>query len=87
MEESSKKRGKPLKWILLVVVTLAVLAAAAWFLAFRMNRFSLELELTGKPKLFFGRKLPVEFFCFRFVYKISVGRFINSRNPVKEALL
>lgn len=51
MEESSKKRGRPLLWALIVILTLAVLAAAAWFVAFRVNRFSLELALTGEPKI------------------------------------
>ena len=51
MEESSKKRGRPLLWALIVILTLAVLAAAAWFVVFRVNRFSLELALTGEPKI------------------------------------
>ncbi len=51
MEESSKKRGRPLMWVLIVILTLAVLAAAAWFVLFHVNRFSLELALTGEPKL------------------------------------
>ena len=51
MEKSSKKRGRPLLWALVVILTLAVLAAAAWFVAFRVNRFSLELALTGEPKI------------------------------------
>lgn len=51
MEESSKKRGRPLRWFLIGAVTLGVLALAAWFVVFRVNRFSLELVLTGEPKL------------------------------------
>lgn len=51
MEESSKKRGRPLHWFLIGAVTLGVLALAAWFVVFRVNRFSLELVLTGEPKL------------------------------------
>lgn len=51
MEESSKKRGGPLRWFLIGAVTLGVLALAAWFVVFRVNRFSLELVLTGEPKL------------------------------------
>ena len=51
MEESSKKRGRPLLWFLIGAVTLGVLALAAWFVVFRVNRFSLELVLTGEPKL------------------------------------
>ena len=51
MEESSKKRGRQLMWVLILILTLAALAAAAWFVAFRVNRFSLELALTGEPKL------------------------------------
>ena len=51
MEESSKKRGRPLRCFLIGAVTLGVLALAAWFVVFRVNRFSLELVLTGEPKL------------------------------------
>ena len=51
MEESSKKRGRPLRWFLIGAVTLGVLALAAWFVVFRVNRFSLELVLPGEPKL------------------------------------
>ena len=51
MEESSKKRGRPLRWFLIGTATLAVLALAAWFVVFRVNQFSLELVLTGEPKL------------------------------------
>lgn len=51
MEDSSKKRGRPLRWFLIGAVTLGVLALAAWFVVFRVNRFSLELVLTGEPKL------------------------------------
>ena len=51
MEESSKKHGRPLLWVLTAILTLGVLAAAAWFTIFRVNRFSLELVLTGEPKV------------------------------------
>lgn len=53
MEESSeqKKTGRPLRWVLAVLLILAVLAAAGWFVAFRVNHFSLELVLTGEPKI------------------------------------
>ena len=51
MEESSKKRGRPLRWFLIGAVTLGVLALAAWFVVFRVNRFSLELVLTGEPNM------------------------------------
>ena len=51
MEESSKKRGRPLRWFLIGAVTLGVLALAAWFVVFRVNRFSLELVLTGEPSI------------------------------------
>ena len=36
MEESSKKRGRPLRWFLIGAVTLGVLALAAWFVVFRV---------------------------------------------------
>ena len=51
MEGSSKKRGRPLLWVLIGVLILGVLAVAAWLVVFRVNRFSLELVLTGKPKV------------------------------------
>ena len=51
MEESSKKKVGPLKWVLIAAAALVVLAAAAWFTVFRVNRFSLELVLTGEPKM------------------------------------
>ena len=51
MEESSKKRGRLWLWVLIAVLTLGVLAAAAWFVVFRVNRFSLELVLTGEPSI------------------------------------
>ncbi len=51
MEESSKKRGRPLRWFLIGAVTLGVLALAAWFVVFRVNQFSLELVLTGEPNM------------------------------------
>ena len=51
MEESSKKKVGPLKWALIAAAVLVVLAAVAWFTVFRVNQFSLELVLTGEPKL------------------------------------
>ena len=51
MEESSKKKVGPLKWVLIAAAVLVVLAAAAWFTVFRVNQFSLELVLTGEPKM------------------------------------
>ena len=51
MEESSKKKVGPLKWVLIAAAALVVLAAAAWFTVFRVNQFSLELALTGEPKI------------------------------------
>ena len=51
MEKSSKKRGRLWLWVLIAVLTLGVLAAAAWFVVFRVNRFSLELVLTGEPSI------------------------------------
>ena len=51
MEESSKKKVGPLKWVLIAAAVLVVLAAAAWFTVFRVNQFSLELVLTGEPNM------------------------------------
>lgn len=51
MEESSKKKVGPLKWVLTAAAVLVVLAAAAWFTVFRVNQFSLELVLTGEPNM------------------------------------
>ena len=51
MEESSKKKVRPLTLVLIVAAVLAVLAAAAWFTVFRVNQFSLELVLTAEPKM------------------------------------
>ena len=51
MEKSSKKRGRLWLWVLIAVITLGVLAAAAWSVVFRVNRFSLELVLTGEPSI------------------------------------
>ena len=51
MEKTSKKRGRPWLWVLTAIGVLALLAAAAWFAVFRVNHFSLELVLTGEPKM------------------------------------
>ena len=51
MEESSKKKVGPIKWVLITIAALGVLAAAAWFTVFRVNQFSLELVLTGEPNM------------------------------------
>lgn len=51
MEETSKKRGRSWLWVLTAIGVLALLAAAAWFAVFRVNHFSLELVLTGEPKM------------------------------------
>ncbi|MDO5545376.1 MAG: polysaccharide deacetylase family protein [Eubacteriales bacterium] len=51
MEETSKKRGRPWLWVLIALLAIGVLAAAAWFVTFRVNHFSLELALTGDPKV------------------------------------
>ena len=51
MEESSKKKVGPLKWVLIAAAVLVVLAAVAWFTVFRVNQFSLELVLTGEPNM------------------------------------
>ena len=51
MEKSSKKRGRPMLWVLTAILTLGVLAAAAYFTVFHINHFSLELVLTGEPKV------------------------------------
>ena len=51
MEKSSKKRGGPLLWVLIAILTLGALAAAAYFTVFHVNHFSLELALTGEPKV------------------------------------
>ena len=48
MEKSSKKRGRPMLWVLTAILTLGVLAAAAYFTVFHINHFSLELVLTGR---------------------------------------
>ena len=47
MEESARKKGLVWRWILAVVLLLALLAAALWFAVFRLNRFSLEITLNG----------------------------------------
>lgn len=53
MEESTghKKAGRPLFWVLTALAALALLAAAAWFVVFRVNVFTLEITLKGAEKL------------------------------------
>ena len=53
MEEISKqkKRGSPRTWVLVALLILTLLAAALWFTVFHVNQFSLELVLSGEPKV------------------------------------
>lgn len=53
MEETSKqkKHGSPRMWGLLMLLVFALLAAALWFTVFHVNQFSLELSMTGEPKV------------------------------------
>ena len=52
MEESTghSARRKKLRWIV-VLLTLGIGAAGAWFWLFRVNTFSLELTLSGEPQI------------------------------------
>lgn len=54
MEEKSGKqsRGKVWKWILGVLIALTVLTAAGYVTVFRINQFSLRVELEGAPELY-----------------------------------
>ena len=52
MEEEAKQKKRPMRWVLIAVLIVAALTAAAWVLVFHVNHFSLELVLTGKPKVF-----------------------------------
>lgn len=53
MEESTghNKRGRAWLWAAAAVLVILLLAAAAWFVVFRVNVFSLELVLTGEPRI------------------------------------
>ena len=53
MEESTghNKRGGAWLWAAAAVLVILLLAAVAWFVVFRVNVFSLELVLTGEPKI------------------------------------
>ena len=52
MEESTEQKrwGRGLRWLLAAVLCLALLAAAAWFVAFHVNTFTLEIALSGEEK-------------------------------------
>ena len=52
MEEQQKTRGKVWKWILAVLTVLILLGVGAYVFLFRVNQFSLSLELEGEDKLY-----------------------------------
>ena len=52
MEEQQKNRGKAGRWILAVLAALILLGAGAYVFLFRVNQFSLSMELEGEDKLY-----------------------------------
>ena len=49
-EKKSTSRGTVWKWLVGIVVVLAVLAASAYVVVFRINQFSLSIQMAGEPE-------------------------------------